>query len=43
MSGLAIFNISKNVKIGYAYESTLQNSIRYKENGTHEIMLNIEL
>tara|TARA_R110002051_G_scaffold25673_1_gene62607 strand:+ start:833 stop:1687 length:855 start_codon:yes stop_codon:yes gene_type:complete len=43
ISGLAIFNISKNVKLGYAYESTLQNSIRYIENGTHEIMLNIGL
>lgn len=43
ISGLAVFNVSKNIKIGYAYESTLQNSIRYIENGTHEIMLNLKL
>lgn len=43
ISGIALFKISNNVKIGYAYESSLQSSVRYIENGTHEIMLNMRL
>lgn len=43
VSGIALFKISKNVKIGYAYESSVQSSVRYLENGTHEIMLNMRL
>lgn len=43
VSGLAIFKISDTVKIGYAYESSIQNSVRYIDNGTHEIMLNVKL
>lgn len=43
LSGLLVFKVSKGINIGYAYESTLQNSIRYIENGTHEIMLNFKL
>lgn len=42
-SGLLIFKVSKSINIGYAYESTLQSSIRYIENGTHEIMMNFRL
>ncbi len=42
-SGLAIFNISNNIKIGYAYEVSVQSSVRYIDNGTHEIMLRLQL
>lgn len=43
ISGLAIFNISKNTKIGYAYEASIQSSVRQMDNGTHEIMLKLNL
>ena len=42
-SGLAIFKVSNSLKIGYAYEVSTQSAVRYMDNGTHEIMLNLKL
>lgn len=43
ISGLVLFRASKSMQIGYAYESSLQNSIQGIENGTHEIMMSLKL
>lgn len=42
-SGLAIFKVTKALKIGYAYEISTQSEVRYMDNGTHEIMLKLNL
>lgn len=43
VSGLAIFKVAKTMWIGYAYEASLNSSIRNMDNGTHEIMLQVKL
>ena len=43
VSGLAIFKVAKTMQIGYAYEASLNNSVRRLDNGTHEIMLNFKI
>ncbi|TVZ16965.1 type IX secretion system membrane protein PorP/SprF [Maribacter sp. MAR_2009_72] len=43
VSGLAIFKVSNSLKIGYAYEVATHSAVRYMDNGTHEIMLNLKL
>jgi len=43
ISGIVLFKASEYMRLGYAYESSLQNSIRSIENGTHEIMLMLKL
>src|SRR5690606_21665841 len=43
IGGMVLFRASRSMKIGYAYESSLQSSIQGIENGTHEIMLNLKL
>ncbi|WP_339652216.1 type IX secretion system membrane protein PorP/SprF [uncultured Maribacter sp.] len=42
-SGLFIFDLSKGMKVGYAYEVSKQSSLANTNNGTHEIMLKLEL
>ncbi len=43
-SGIAIFNLSKSVQIGYAsYETSFESSARSIDNVIHEIMLNLKL
>ncbi len=42
-SGIAIFNLSKSMQIGYAYETSFESSVRSIDNGTHEIMMNLKL
>lgn len=41
-SGLVLFKLSETMGIGYAYESSLQSSIRNIDNGTHEIMMRLK-
>jgi type IX secretion system PorP/SprF family membrane protein len=43
MSGLVVFNVSKVLQIGYAYEFANSSSVRNIDNGTHEIMMNLRL
>lgn len=43
ISGLAIFNVSKALQIGYAYEFANSSAVRNIDNGTHEIMMNLRL
>lgn len=43
ISGMVLFKASKSMRIGYAYESSLQSSIQNLDIGTHEIMLNLKL
>ncbi|MBU2903003.1 PorP/SprF family type IX secretion system membrane protein [Maribacter dokdonensis] len=42
-SGLAVFKVTNALKIGYAYEISTQSEVRYMDNGTHEIMLKLNL
>ncbi len=42
-SGLAIFNVSKALQIGYAYEFANSSAVRNIDNGTHELMMNLRL
>ncbi len=42
-SGLAIFNVSKVLQIGYAYEFANSSAVRNIDNGTHELMMNIRI
>tara|TARA_R110000737_G_scaffold97496_1_gene131606 strand:+ start:621 stop:1409 length:789 start_codon:yes stop_codon:yes gene_type:complete len=41
--GFALFNISHNLRVGYAYESSLDSAIMNDANGTHEIFLKVHL
>ncbi|WP_419213601.1 type IX secretion system membrane protein PorP/SprF [Maribacter sp. X9] len=41
ISGLFLFNISNGFKIGYAYETALQNQINGMDNATHELFMRI--
>ena len=43
ISGLFIFKVSPNFQIGYAYESSFEDSVRNLDNGTHEVMMNFKL
>lgn len=43
MSGIILFNASKSMQIGYAYETPFENSIRNIDNGTHEVMMKLRL
>lgn len=43
VSGIAIFKVSNIMKIGYAYESPLENSIKNINNGTHEILFKLKI
>lgn len=43
VSGLAIFKVAKTMQIGYAYEAPLNSAIRNMDNGTHELMLRLQL
>lgn len=43
VSGIVLFNASKSMRIGYAYESSLKSQIQNMDNGTHEVMLNFML
>src|SRR5690606_30765366 len=43
ISGIVLFNASKSMRIGYAYESSLKSQIQNMDNGTHEVMLNFML
>lgn len=42
-SALFIFNVSKVMQIGYAYEFANSSAVRNIDNGTHEIMMNLRL
>ena len=41
--GFALFNITNNLKVGYAYESSLDSAIMNNANGTHEIFFRVHL
>ncbi|MFI1773139.1 PorP/SprF family type IX secretion system membrane protein [Thalassobellus citreus] len=43
VSGLVMFKASNTMQIGYAYETSLESSVRNIDNGTHEIMLKLKL
>ncbi|TLP80137.1 type IX secretion system membrane protein PorP/SprF [Maribacter sp. ACAM166] len=43
ISGLFIFNVTKVVQIGYAYEFANSSNVRNIANATHEIMMNLRL
>lgn len=43
ISGLFLFNISNGFKIGYAYETALQNEINGLDNATHELFMRLGL
>ena len=43
ISGLFLFNISTGFKIGYAYETALQNQIDGLDNATHELFFQVRL
>ncbi|MFH6603569.1 type IX secretion system membrane protein PorP/SprF [Maribacter algicola] len=43
ISGLCLFNISSGFNIGYAYETSVQNSIDGLDNNTHELFMNLRL
>lgn len=43
ISGIFIFQISKGAALGYAYESAFESPVRRQDNGTHEIMLHLNL
>lgn len=43
LSGLFLFNATEVLKIGYAYESTLQSPISIDSNGTHEVFMKFRL
>jgi len=43
VSGIVLFNVSKSMKIGYAYETSSENSVRSINNSTHEIMMKLRL
>ncbi len=43
ISGLVLFNISNGFNIGYAYETSIQNSIDGIDNNTHEIFMRLKL
>ncbi|WP_111308289.1 PorP/SprF family type IX secretion system membrane protein [Confluentibacter sediminis] len=42
VSGLVIFNLSRTMQIGYAYETSHESSVRSMDNGSHEIMINLK-
>lgn len=41
--GFALFNFTNNLKVGYAYESSLDSAIMNNANGTHEIFFRVHL
>lgn len=43
ISGLFLFNIGNGFKIGYAYETALENQIDGLDNATHELFMRIGL
>lgn len=43
VSGLCLFNISNGFNIGYAYETSIKNSIDRLDNSTHELFMRLKL
>ena len=43
ISGFFLFRIAQNLHLGYAYETALENSVSNLNNGTHEILLKLNL
>ncbi len=43
ISGLVLFNISNGLRIGYAYETSLQSSIGRINNNTHELFMRLKM
>lgn len=43
VSGLVVFKVSKSMQIGYAYETSLENSVRTIDNSTNEIIMRLRL
>lgn len=43
VSGLFLFNISNGFNLGYAYETSIQNSIDGLDNNTHELFMRLRM
>lgn len=43
ISGLFLFNVSNGFNLGYAYETSIQNSIDGLDNNTHELFMKLTL
>ncbi|MFB9054248.1 type IX secretion system membrane protein PorP/SprF [Formosa undariae] len=43
IGGMIDFQVSKQIRIGYTYESPINSEIKHYQSGTHEIMLMFEL
>lgn len=43
ISGLFLFNISNGFNLGYAYETSIQNSIDGLDNNTHELFMRLRM
>jgi len=42
-SGFFLFRMGKNIRLGYAYEAAVENSVSNLNMGTHEILLKLKL
>ncbi|KAB7530436.1 type IX secretion system membrane protein PorP/SprF [Flagellimonas olearia] len=43
ISGLVLFNVSNGFNLGYAYETSIQNSIDGLDNNTHELFMRLRM
>ncbi|QDO95572.1 type IX secretion system membrane protein PorP/SprF [Formosa sediminum] len=43
IAGIIDFQVSKQIRIGYTYESPINSEIKYYQSGTHELILMFEL